>query len=60
MQVTKAGFVVAMVMAGVRSIARGVWAQQAPDPILGTWQMDASKSKFSPSNRRVQTRMVPR
>jgi hypothetical protein len=40
--------VIALVIAGIASISRGVWAQEASDPMIGTWQMDASKSKFSP------------
>jgi hypothetical protein len=49
MRVTKAVMVLTLTIAGIASIPRGVWAQQMSDPILGTWEMDTSKSKFSPS-----------
>ena len=40
--------VMVLLIAGVVSASRGVRAQETGDPLLGTWQMDASKSKFSP------------
>lgn len=40
--------VMVLLIAGVVSVSRGVRAQETGDPLLGTWQMDASKSKFSP------------